>query len=97
MSTAESPNISANAGDEKVLSDPNSPESISRRAKQTQVQSNEDQRYDAPPPPRESAGFRDYIIVWDHEEKKRAKEIMSGMFLALGVVLFLYKAAPDGK
>jgi hypothetical protein len=97
MSSAESPNISANAGDEKALSDPNSPESISRRAKEMQVQSNEDKRYDAPPPQRGAENYTDYIIVWDHEEKKRAKEIMSGLFLALGITLFLYKAAPDAK
>ena len=94
MSTAatEAPNISANAGDEKALSNPNSPESISRKAKEAQVQSSEDQRYDTAPPQR--SGFQDFIVVWE-DEQKRAKEISAGLFLALGVLLFLYKAAPE--
>ncbi len=93
MSTADSPNISANAGDDKTLSDPNSPEAISRRAKQAQVQSSADQQYDAPPA-EQSAGFQDFIIVWE-DDKKRSREITAGLFLALGTLLFLYKAAPD--
>lgn len=93
MSTADSPNISANAGDEAALSNPNSPESISRRAREAQVQSSEDQRYDAPPPER-AAGFQDFIVVFE-DDKKRSKEITAGLFLALGTLLFLYKAAPD--
>ncbi len=91
--TASSPNISANAGDEKTLSDPNSPEAIARRAKQAQVQSSEDTRYDAPPPER-VAGFQDFIVIWE-DDRKRSKEITAGLFLALGTLLFLYKAAPD--
>lgn len=92
MSTADAPNISANAGDEKTLSNPNSPEAISRRAKEAQLQSSEDQRYDAKPPQR--SGFQDFIVVWE-DERKRSKEITAGLFLALGTLLFLYKAAPD--
>jgi hypothetical protein len=94
MSTADSPNISANAGDEKALSNPNSPESITRRAKEAQVQSSEDTRYDTPPPERAS-GFQDFIVVWE-DDRKRSREITAGVFLALGTLLFLYKAAPDG-
>jgi hypothetical protein len=95
MSTAttDAPNISADAGDEKALSNPNSPESIARRSKEAQVQSSEDQRFDAPPPERTS-GFQDYIVVWE-DDQKRSKEISAGLFLALGTLLFLYKAAPD--
>lgn len=93
MSTAESPNISANAGDPKALNDPNSPESIARRSKQAQVQSAEDQRFDAPPP-KAGEEFTDYIIVWENDQK-RSKEISTGLFLALATLLFLYKAAPD--
>lgn len=91
--TASAPNISADAGDEKALSDPNSPESIARRSKQAQVQSSEDTRFDAPPAERVS-GFQDYIVVWE-DDQKRSKEITAGLFLALGALLFLYKAAPD--
>ena len=90
---ASSPNISANAGDEKTLSDPNSPESIARRSKQAQVQSSEDTRFDAPPAERVS-GFQDFIVVIE-DERKRSKEITAGLFLALGTLLFLYKAAPN--
>jgi hypothetical protein len=90
MSQVNSPNISANAGDEATLRDPNSPESIARKAKQSEVQSSEDKRYDAPPP----QGFVDYIVMWD-DERKRSQEITSGLFLSLAVLLFLFKAAPD--
>lgn len=92
MPLAEAPNISANAGDEKALSNPNSPEAISRRAKTAEAQLSEDQRYDAAPPAR--AGFVDYIVMWD-DERKTSLEISTGLFLALGVMLILYKAAPD--
>lgn len=91
--TASSPDISADAGDEKTLSNPNSPEAIARRSKQAQVQSSEDTRYDAPPPERVS-GFQDFIVVWENDQK-RSREITAGLFLALGTLLFLYKAAPD--
>ena len=87
---APSNNISANAGDEKTLSDPNSPEAISRRAERANKQSSVDQQYDAPPPER----FTDYTIVWNEEVKQR-REITTGLFLALATLLFLYKAAPD--
>jgi hypothetical protein len=93
MPEVEASNISANAGDEKALSDPNSPESISRRAQKTKSQSSEDQRFDAPPPER-GEPYRDYVIVWD-DDTKRSREISAGLFLSLGVLLFLYKAAPD--
>jgi hypothetical protein len=94
MSDAAPPNISANAGDEAALSNPNSPESISRRARTLESQASEDTRYDAAPPERGNQGFTDYIVQWS-DERKRSQEISSGLFLALGVLLFLYKAAPD--
>lgn len=94
MPLAEAPNISANAGDEKVLSNPNSPEALSRRARAAEAQAAEDQRYDATPPTRSSAGFVDYVVMWD-DERKTSLEISTGLFLALGVMLILYKAAPD--
>lgn len=93
MSTAESPNISARSGDDATLSNPNSPESIARRAEQARIQSAADQQYDAPPPERTS-GFLDYIVQWD-DQRKRSSEITAGLFLALGTLLFLYKAAPN--
>jgi hypothetical protein len=92
MSSAEAPNISADAGDEKVLRDPNSPEAIALRAKKAEAQSSADKQYDSPPPAPES--FLDYIVVWE-DDKKRSREISAGLFLALGTLLFLYKAAPN--
>ena len=59
MSYAEAPNISADAGNPQVLSDPNSPEAIARRAREAEAQSNEDKRYDATPATKES--FRNSI------------------------------------
>jgi len=90
--SAEPPNISASAGDDRVLSDPNSPEAITRRAAQIQAQSSADKKYDSPAP---KDAFTDYIIVWEKDDKRRSKEISSAIFLALGTMLFLYKAAPD--
>ena len=92
MPEVEASNLSANAGNDRVLSDPNSPESIALKAQKAKAQSIEDTRYDAPPPPRE-AGFTDYVIVYD-SETKRSREISAGLFLALATLLFLYKAAP---
>lgn len=92
MSSAEAPNISANAGDDKTLSNPNSPEAIALRAKKAEAQSAADTQYDSPPPKADS--FLDYIVVWE-DDKKRSREISAGLFLALGTLLFLYKAAPN--
>ena len=92
MPQVEASNNTPDAGSEKALSNPNSPESIARKAKQSEAQSSEDQRYDAPPP--EKSPFQDYVIVWEDEQKK-SREISSAIFLTLGVLLFLYKAAPD--
>jgi hypothetical protein len=91
MPQAQANNISANAGDDKALSNPNSPESISRRAQKSNEQAAEDKRYDPPPP---TSGFQDYIIVWEDDQKK-SKETSMALFLALAALLFLYKAAPD--
>lgn len=89
MSFAKPTNISADAGDEAVLANPNSPEAIARRAALAQGQVAEDQRYDA-----KTSGFQDYIVVWE-DPQKESKEISLGLFLALATLLFLYKAAPD--
>lgn len=91
-STAESTNISASAGDDRVLSNPNSPEAIARRAAQIQAQSSADKQYDATAA---KDAFTDYIIVWEKSDKRRSKEISAAIFLTLGTMLFLYKAAPD--
>jgi hypothetical protein len=94
MPTIESPNISANAGDEKVLSDPNSPEAISRRAQKAEAQTAEDQRYD-PPPPTRVTGFQDFHAIM--EDTTETQKTIYGLFLALATILFLYKGAPDPR
>jgi len=93
MPTAEAPNISANAGDPATLSNPNSPEAMSLRAQKAKAQSAEDQRYDVAPPAR-AESFRDVLVVWE-DSKQESREITAGLFLALGALLFLFKAAPD--
>ncbi len=93
MPVIESSNISANAGDPATLSNPNSPEAISLRAQKTRAQSSEDQRYDSPPPGRTET-FQDVVVVWENDSKT-SREITAGVFLACGILLFLYKAAPD--
>lgn len=92
MSTIESANISANAGDEKVLRDPNSPEAISRRVQKAEAQAAEDKRYD-PAAPERKAGFQDFLAVM--EDRNDSQTTIYALFLALGTILFLYKAAPD--
>lgn len=94
MPTIESTNISANAGDKKVLSDPNSPEAISLRAQKAQAQTAEDQRFD-PTPPERTAGFQDFLATM--EDNYESQKTVYALFLALATILFLYKGAPDPR
>lgn len=94
MPTIEAANISANAGDEKTLSDPNSPEAISRRVQKAEAQTAEDQRFDAAPPERK-AGFQDFVVIM--ENSSDSQTTVYALFLALATMLFLYKAAPDPR
>ena len=94
MNTASyQPVITADAGDPAALSDPNSPASIMKKAKEQEAQSNADTKYDTTPPPRID-NFTDWVeIQWDGHHK--SQETITGMFLALSVLLFLYAAAPS--
>ncbi len=90
--TREIPIISPDAGDRRALSDPNSPASIMKRAKEQESQSAADMKYDAQPPPR-IEGYTQYVeVIW---EKPYRKESIAGLFLASAVLLFMYAAAPD--
>jgi hypothetical protein len=92
-STAEVPVVSANAGNPEALSDPNSPESLAKRAKEQQSQTGADTKYDERPPerlPNSAAGFVDY-----RTECPDPAVAGAGMFLSLAILLLLYASAPD--
>lgn len=82
----EIPIISSDAGDPVALQDPNSPASIMKRAKEQQVQSGADMKFDAAAPPRVEQ-FENY--------DGSSKSILLSLFLASSVVLILYAAAPN--
>lgn len=92
MSAQQAPNISADAGNPAVLANPNSPESLSLRAKKLEVQSAADTQYDAKPPRKEN--FQNEVeVVWTSRAAER-EEITLGLFLAMSGILFLYALAP---
>jgi hypothetical protein len=91
------PIVTADAGDPNALADPNSPASLARQAKQQQTQAAADAKYDAaPPPPGAPEGFATEVIVtFENGVRKQQKEITSGLFLSLSVLLALYALAPS--
>lgn len=89
----QAPNISADAGNPAVLSNPNSPESLALRAKKLEVQTGADTQYDAKTSSEES--FQNEVeVVWTSAAAER-EEITLGLFLAMSGILFLYALAPD--
>jgi hypothetical protein len=82
----EIPIISSDAGDPVALQDPNSPASIMKKAKEQQVQSGADMKFDAAAPPRVEQ-FENY--------NDSSKSILLSLFLSSSVVLILYAAAPN--
>ena len=86
--SAQIPIVSADAGNPQALSDPNSPASIMKKAKEGHAQSVADTKYDAPPPPREGEGYANY-------EPSNRKEIIAGFLVSSAFVLFLYSVAPQ--
>ncbi len=82
----EIPIISSDAGDPVALQDPNSPASIMKKAKEQQVQSGADMKFDAAAPPRVEQ-FENY--------NGSSKSILLSLFLSSSVVLILYAAAPN--
>jgi len=91
--TTQIPVITPDAGDPKVLSDPNSVASIMKRAKEQQSQTGADTKYDSTPPERipqpQAQGFEDYGSCLE----ERVKETGAGLFLSLSILLLLYAAA----
>lgn len=87
------PVVSPDAGSPGALQDPNSPESIMKKAREMEVQSGADMKYDATAPARVEAFGGDVIVVW--EQRKKQHEITLGLFLASSILLFLYAAAPE--
>ena len=83
------PVVSADAGDPIALSDPNSPASLAKKAKEQESQTSADGKYDETPPPRQ--GFVDLSVCLEQERR----EAGAGLFLSLGILLLLYAAAPS--
>ena len=81
------PIISPDAGNPQALSDPNSPASIAKKAKEGHAQSVADTKYDAKPPLRKGEGFTNY-------ESTKKKEIVAGFLVSSAILLFLYSIAP---
>ena len=92
--TVEIPIVSPDAGDPVALSDPNSPASLAKKAREQQSQAGADTIYDQPPPDRIPQGFRDYYSPCLLDE---VRVTGAGLFLSLGALFLLYAAAPNPK
>lgn len=86
--------VSPDAGNTNVQEDPNSPNSILKKAKELEVQSGADTKYDATPPPRVEGYQGNVEVIWVDDETQ-AKEITLALFLTSAVILLLYAAAPN--
>jgi hypothetical protein len=91
--SVEIPIISPDAGNPVALSDPNSPESLAKRAREQESQTGADTLYDQPPPPRVNQAFQDYTPCLIDEIRITG----AGLFMSLGVLLLLYAVAPNPK
>lgn len=91
--TVQIPIVSPDAGDPIALSDPNSPASLAKRAREQESQSGADSLYDQPPPPRQTQGFEDYTPCFLDELRVTG----AGLFMSLGTLLLLYAVAPNPK
>lgn len=85
--TQEIPIISSDAGDPIALKDPNSPASIMKKAKEQEVQTGADTKFDAAAPARVE-GFESY-------QEMKYHSIIHSLLLTTATVLFLYAAAPS--
>ena len=81
------PIVSPDAGNPEALSDPNSPASIAKKAKEGHAQSVADTKFDAQPPLRQGEGFANY-------KPNNKKEIVAGFLISSAFLLFLYSIAP---
>lgn len=97
--TVQIPIVSPDAGDPVALSDPNSPASLAKRAREQESQSGADTLYDQPPPPRvsqtqsQSQGFVNYSPCFVDELRVTG----AGLFISLGALFLLYAVAPNPK
>jgi hypothetical protein len=91
--TVQMPIISPDAGDPVALSNPNSPESLVKKAREQEAQSGADTLYDQPPPPRVDQPFQDYTPCLVDELRITG----AGLFMSLGALLLLYAVAPNPK
>lgn len=91
--TVQIPIVSPDAGDPVALSNPNSPASLAKRAREQESQSAADTLYDQPPPPRVPQGFQDFTPCFTDELRVTG----AGLFMSLGVLFLLYAVAPNPK
>ncbi len=93
MSASQPTHISANAGNPQALKNPNSPESLSLRAKKLEVQSAADTQYDSKAAEKE--GYQNETeVIWNKTALDR-EETTLALFLALSGILLIYAVAPD--
>ena len=100
MNTAHQiPVISGDAGNPQALSNPNSPASIMKRAKETHAQTAADTKYDAAPPPRNSVGKKKEGFAGLQGRRpgnaQKTEESVLGFLVASSFLLFLYSIAPE--
>lgn len=91
--TVPIPIVSPDAGDPVALSDPNSPASLAKRAREQESQSGADTLYDQPPPQRLTQGFLNYTPCFIDELRLTG----AGLFVSVGVLFLLYAVAPNPK
>jgi hypothetical protein len=93
--TVQIPIVSPDAGDPVALSDPNSPASLAKRAREQESQSGADTLYDQPPPSRvsQAQGFINYTPCFIDELRITG----AGLFISLGALFLLYAVAPNPK
>lgn len=87
------PIVSADAGDPVALSNPNSPASLAKKAREQESQSAADTKYDETPPERVAQGFMNYSVCTEDELRLTG----AGTFLSLSLLLLLYAVAPNPK
>ena len=85
--SAQVPIISPDAGNPEALTYPKSPASLAKKAKQAEIQSVADTKYDAKPALRKGEGFANY-------SPNNKKEIVAGFLISSAFLLFLYSIAP---
>lgn len=91
--TVQIPIVSPDAGDPVALSNPNSPESLAKKAREQESQAGADTKFDQPPPDRIPQGFQDYTPCLIEEVRITG----ASLFLSLAALFLIYAAAPNPK